>query len=70
MIVMTPPSPRALDGNTAALAKALHEYAQHHPGGEGGAMLELRDQNNLLAIRICLDEGEMDEVAARLADGG
>lgn len=67
MIVVTPPSPRALAGSTAPLIKALHEYAEQRPGGDGGAMLEVRDEHNQRAISIILDETEMAELAARLS---
>lgn len=66
MIIVTPPSPRALNGGTASLIKALQEYAEQRPGGDGGAMLEVRDENNQRAISIILDESEMIELAARL----
>lgn len=66
MIVVTPPSPRALAGSTALLIQALHEYADQRPGGDGGAMLEVRDEHNQRAISIILDETEMTELAARL----
>jgi hypothetical protein len=68
MIVVTPPSPRALNGSTAPLIKALQEYAEQRPGGAGGALLEVRDENNLRAISIILDASEMNELAARLED--
>ena len=66
MIVITPPSPRALAGSTAPLIKALQEYAEQRPGGAGGAMLEVRDEHNQRAISIILDPSEMNELAARL----
>lgn len=69
MIVVTPPSPHALAGATAPLIKALQEYAEQRPGGNGGAMLEVRDENDRRVISVILDETEMVEIAARLSDG-
>ncbi|TGB13826.1 hypothetical protein [Streptomyces sp. MZ04] len=68
MIVVTPPSPRALAGSTAPLIKALQDYAEQRPGGDGGAMLEVRDEHNQRAISIICDAAEMNELAARLTD--
>lgn len=68
MIIVKPPSARALHSNAAALTKALHAYAAARPGGAGGAMLELRDEHNLPAIAIVLDQAEMNELAERVAN--
>ena len=62
MIVVTP----AVAGDAATLATVLQQYAEARPGGNGGAMLELRDERNLPVIAIVLDHAEMDELAARL----
>ncbi|MEU7228959.1 hypothetical protein [Streptomyces chrestomyceticus] len=68
MFVVNPPSGRALSSNVAVLVEALQQYAEAHPGGHGGAMLELRYENDMLAIRICMDESDMSELAERLTN--
>lgn len=69
MHVITAPTPRGLNGDAANLARALHEYAKQHPGGGGGAMLELRDDNNLPAFCVVLDKREMDKLAELISKG-
>ncbi|MFB6700206.1 hypothetical protein [Streptomyces rubiginosohelvolus] len=66
--MITEPNRRALAGEAATLAAALHAYAKRHPGGRGGAVLEIRDQDNMRVFAASVDQEEMDALAALFGD--
>ncbi|MFI6142426.1 hypothetical protein ACIBCC_30070 [Streptomyces griseus] len=68
MYVITEPNRRALAGEAATVAAALHAYAKRHPGGRGGAVLEIRDQDNMRVFAASVDQEEMTAIAALFSD--